>query len=353
MDLTAGRVPFDIAPATAAGVLGFNAMARPPHSHPHQSLLDLDPELGQLLDEERRQAAQRDLRARVTAVPIGEWDGARLAATDPGNVGLLVLEGVMAREVVVGDTVSTELLGPGDVVRPWQLAGDAGLLQVSVRWNALSKLRLAVLDRRVAAVLAQYPEVNAVLIDRLSERAQRLAVGQAISQLHRVDVRLVSLLWHLAERWGRVTGEGVVVPLALSHRVLGQLVGARRPTVSTALAQLARENRVERRADGTWLLLGEPEGVTVDSAEIVRQRRRLMPETAAQPEPALRSAPMAAAPPPAAAEINESLRVLRERALDRGRVLRELCETASSLHARTMVIRAESAAARARRAAPR
>jgi hypothetical protein len=325
-------------------------VARPSHPHPHQSLLDLDPELGQLLGDDRRAAAARDLRARVTAVPVGEWDGARLAATDPENVGLLVLDGVMAREVVVGDTVSTELLGPGDVVRPWLLGADTELLRVTVRWNALSKLRLAVLDRRFAAALAQYPEVNAVLIDRMSERAQRLAVGQAISQLHRVDVRLVSLLWHLAERWGRVTADGIVVPLALSHRVLGQLVGARRPTVSTALAQLARDGRVQRRQDGTWLLVGEPEGVDVDTAEVVRQRRRLMPPTALETDDdvAVVEEPPPIGPP-AAALMRESLRVLRERAVDRARVLRELTDQASALHVRTLAIRAESEATRRRR----
>jgi CRP-like cAMP-binding protein len=331
-------------------------VARVLHGPPVQSLLDLDPELGQLLDEERREAAQRELTVRVTALAIGEWDGSRLAATDPENVGLLVLDGVMAREVVVGDTVSTELLGPGDLVRPWQLTADTELLAVSVRWNALSKLRLAVLDRRVGTLLAQYPEVNAVLIDRLSERAQRLAVGQAISQLHRVDVRLVSLLWHLAERWGRVTGEGVVVPLALSHRVLGQLVGARRPTVSTALAQLARENRVQRRQDGTWLLLGAPVGVDVEPSEVVRQRRRLMPASSLEPD----LAPVAIAPVAMPAqspghdqvvELRESLRVLRANADDRCRVLRELCDQAALLQRRTAVVRAAAAAARERRAA--
>jgi CRP/FNR family transcriptional regulator, cyclic AMP receptor protein len=318
-------------------------------AHMHHALLDLDPELGQLLDDDRRKAARRDLRVRVTAVNVGEWDGARLAATDPGNVGLLVLEGVMAREVVVGDTVSTELLGPGDVVRPWQLGGDAELLRVDVRWNALCKLRLAVLDRRAAAALGHYPEINAVLIDRLSERAQRLAVSQAISQLHRVDVRLVSLLWHLAERWGRVSADGVVVPLALSHRVLGQLVGARRPTVSTALAQLARDDRVIRRGDGTWILRGEPEGLAVDATEVVRQRRRLMPESALEPVPV---GAIAAAPSPEiAADFGESVRALRERANDRGEVLRELCEQADGLHQRTLAIRAESAPLRRRRSA--
>ncbi|MDX6554241.1 MAG: family transcriptional regulator, cyclic receptor protein, partial [Miltoncostaeaceae bacterium] len=81
---------------------------------------------------------------------------------------------------------------------------------------------------------------------------------QAISQLTRVDRRLKALFWHLAERWGRVSGDGVVVPLALTHRILGQLVGARRPTVSTALSELASSGELVRRDDGSWLLRGDP-----------------------------------------------------------------------------------------------
>ena len=68
-----------------------------------------------------------------------------------------------------------------------------------------------------------------MIVDRLSERAQRLAVTQAISQLNRVDRRLLALFWHLAERWGRVARDGIGVPLVLSHRLIGELVGARRP----------------------------------------------------------------------------------------------------------------------------
>jgi CRP/FNR family cyclic AMP-dependent transcriptional regulator len=55
-----------------------------------------------------------------------------------------------------------------------------------------------------------------------------------------------------------VSGDGVIVPLALTHRILGQLVGARRPTVSTALSELAERGELVRRADGSWLLRGEP-----------------------------------------------------------------------------------------------
>ena len=49
-----------------------------------------------------------------------------------------------------------------------------------------------------------------------------------------------------------------MIPLALTHRILGQLVGARRPTVSTALSELAERDELVRRSDGSWLLRGDP-----------------------------------------------------------------------------------------------
>jgi CRP/FNR family transcriptional regulator, cyclic AMP receptor protein len=221
-------------------------------------LLEADPELGALLTGTRRAEAERDLVVRTHRLSVGPWDVSRLSGASADHVGLLVLDGVISRELVVADHVSAELLGPGDLVRPWQGAAGAGLLPVQAIWSVLSTVTLAVLDRRFAAEAARYPEITAALFDRLGERSLRLATTQAISQLTRVDRRLKALFWHLAERWGRVSGDGVVVPLALTHRILGQLVGARRPTVSTALSELAEREELVRRADGSWLLRGDP-----------------------------------------------------------------------------------------------
>ena len=221
-------------------------------------LLEADAELGALLSPVRRAEAERELVVRTHRLSVGPWDVSRLSGASADHVGLLVLDGVISRELVVADHVSAELLGPGDLVRPWQGASSAGLLPVQAVWSVLSTVTLAVLDRRFAAEAARYPEITAALFDRLGERSLRLATTQAISQLTRVDRRLKALFWHLAERWGRVSGEGVVVPLALTHRILGQLVGARRPTVSTALAELAERGELIRRPDGAWLLQGDP-----------------------------------------------------------------------------------------------
>jgi CRP/FNR family transcriptional regulator, cyclic AMP receptor protein len=140
----------------------------------------------------------------------------------------------------------------------------------------LSDAAVAVLDRRLAAQLGEFPEVTSLLVERLSKRSSRLAVTQAISQLNKVDRRLLTLFWHLAERWGRITPDGVLIPLTLSHRMLSQLVGARRPTVSTALGELAREGEVRRLENGTWLLTGRPVGAPAGDVRLVPPRRRFV-----------------------------------------------------------------------------
>ena len=245
-------------------------------------LLDADPELGRLLQGQRLVDARRDLLCRLHTLERGPWDAERLRTAGPEHVGLLLIDGVVAREIALEDNVSAELLGPGDIVRPWQAQPPSQLMRADVRWTVVEEARVAILDRHFAVQLARYPEVNAMLIDRLTERAQRLAMMQAISQLNGVERRLLALFWHLSERWGRVLRDGISVPVPLPHRVIAQLVGARRPTVSTALGTLADRGELVRRADGGWLLTGEPVGVPTDeAARIIRSRRRRFP--AAEP----------------------------------------------------------------------
>ena len=220
---------------------------------PPQPLLDLDPDLGQFLAPERVAAAAGELRAHVLTLGSGEWNPASICRR---GAGLLVARGIVARELCVNDSPSAELFGPGDIIRTGSIETRQELLPIRTRWTALGRAAIAVPDRRTAAALRSYPEVTAILVDRLNARAERLAVSQAISQLIGVEMRIEALLWQLAERWGRVGADGVIVPIALSHRMIGSLIGARRPTVSTAVARLAEEQRLVRRPDDSWLLTG-------------------------------------------------------------------------------------------------
>jgi CRP/FNR family transcriptional regulator, cyclic AMP receptor protein len=252
-------------------------------------LLELDSGLGELLPAERRLEASLRLAVELHRFAPGEWNVEPLAGTSRTNIGLLVLDGMLAREVMVADTLSTELLGPQEVVRPWAMRTPE-LLPVAVRWMALTETRAAVLDRRFGARLAEWPEINAVLIERLTDRAQRLATVRAISQLTRVEDRLLAFFWHLAERWGRVTAQGTTIPLTLSHRLLGQLVGAQRPTVTNSIGELARRGVLARRPNGTWLLTGEPAGsLPVEVQPIIPIRRRLLAPRGFADHPATRA----------------------------------------------------------------
>ena len=221
-------------------------------------LLIADPELARGVDARRVREISPRLYARVVETGRGTWSPADALSADDGEpIGLLILSGLLVREASVGEHPTAELLGPGDLLRAWD-DEDAVLLPRSVRWTALTDARFAIIDHPLAVRAAQWPEVFASLLDRAARRAERLVVMQAIAHLTRVDDRLLALLWCLAERWGRVLPDGVLVSLRLSHRTLASMVGARRPSVTTALGQLMARGEIERRDDGEWILRGSP-----------------------------------------------------------------------------------------------
>jgi CRP-like cAMP-binding protein len=81
-----------------------------------------------------------------------------------------------------------------------------------------------------------------------------MAVQMAIGDTRRVDERLLALFAHLGDRWGRVTPDGIHVPVRLTHELIALLIGAQRPTVTTGLGELRRQGRLVKRPDRTWLL---------------------------------------------------------------------------------------------------
>ncbi len=183
------------------------------------------------------------------------------------GIGLLVLEGLLLRRVGIDGRFGAELLGEGDLLRPWQGEDAQPTLPHTTGWRVLRQTRVAVLDRRVAHRFARYPELTGALVGRALERSRNLAVNMAIVQHARVDVRLRMLFWHLADRWGYVRTDGVSLPLRLTHTVLADLVAARRPTVTLALSELARQDLV--LPDGrVWLLSGGPPGELLELQQV-------------------------------------------------------------------------------------
>jgi hypothetical protein len=220
-------------------------------------VLEQDSDLAEAIPAAHRAQAIRECVARTTVIGAGRWQAANLDVQGEG-VGLLVLQGLLVRRVDVEGRFGSELLGEGDLLRPWQ-EEEPPTLSVSSGWRVIEPARVAVLDEQFALRAARYPQLMGRLVGRALQRARFLAVNMAIVHQARVDVRLHMILWHLAGRWGRVRGDGVSLSLRLTHNVLADLVAARRPTVTSALADLAKHDLVHVTAEG-WLLTGPPPG---------------------------------------------------------------------------------------------
>lgn len=207
--------------------------------------------------EQREQAIARCTARQVSLAPT-RWRASPLTGAGAG-VGLLVLEGLLVRRVGIEARFGAELLGEGDLLRPWEGEEEPPTLPLATGWRVLERARLAVLDESFMGHLARYPHLASALIGRAVVRSRHVTANMAIVHQARVDVRLHMLLWHLAARWGRVGSEGVVLPLRLTHAVLAELAAARRPTVTSALGALACRGLVRPVAQG-WVLTGDPPG---------------------------------------------------------------------------------------------
>jgi len=219
-------------------------------------LLDYDPELGATLRRERQAEARRSALATLVQVARGPCDADALTGGHSAAYGVLLLDGLLNRTVALDGVVSAQLLGRGDLVR---VAVDKGesLVSATVRWTVLEPLTLALLDERFLMTVRRWPEIVAALFGRLAAQEERRELYRALLQLPRVEDRIHALLWLLAERWGRVSSHGMVLRLRLTHELVGQLVGAKRPTVSLAFKALEERGAVHRRPDG-GLLLAQP-----------------------------------------------------------------------------------------------
>ena len=229
-------------------------------------VLEVDPDLAEPLAASEREAATAALLARREALPAGTWEALAAYRDDPPSVGLLVIDGLLTRQVTVAERLSTELLGSGDLMRPWDQDGHLGLVPLEVCWQVIVPTTVAVLDRRFLETAGRWPGVIEQLLCRALRRSRWLGFLAGLRQITRIEGRLLVLLWAVSERWGRVTPRGIQIDLKMTHEQLGRLIGARRPSVTTALGLLSAAGFVER-VPGGFLLHG-------DAADAVRHAAR-------------------------------------------------------------------------------
>src|SRR3954467_2120895 len=166
-------------------------------------LREAQPDLADGLSPEEEAQARRHVVALLDSVEPGPWEPGARYATDPAFFGLLVIDGMISRDVELGGRRCSELLGPGDLLRPWDYdEGDAASVPTESAWTVRAPGRLGVLDGRFAGVPCRYPELVSRLIGRTLRRSRWLAILLTISSMPRVRARVQALLRHLSHPWG-------------------------------------------------------------------------------------------------------------------------------------------------------
>jgi CRP/FNR family transcriptional regulator, cyclic AMP receptor protein len=193
------------------------------------------------LDESALRMAVRELDAVL--VPAGaEFDidatGAVCCIVGGGRLALAFIA-EQDRERTIG------MLEEGDVlVRPtegWTAVGPR------VRCFAIEDARVHLVDRPRLDAWMHDPALAANVVRVLSAQIADRELAVAIALEPRVERRLLLKLRQLAERWGRVTPDGIRLDLRLTHQELANMVGAVRESVTIALGRLASAGEIEVR----------------------------------------------------------------------------------------------------------
>jgi CRP-like cAMP-binding protein len=129
--------------------------------------------------------------------------------------------------------------------------------------RVLTPARIVFLDEQFSVGAAGTPAVTRATVSQAARTTYWLFAKAVIVSCPLVEERLVLLFALLGERWGKVTPDGVVLSLPLTHRTLAHLCGARRPSVTIALRTLRARGVVERTPDNGWLLR-RPQPETTD-----------------------------------------------------------------------------------------
>ena len=178
----------------------------------------------------------------VTVMPGGEFSivasGAVCCVVGGGRLALAVIaeEG---RERTIG------MLEEGDLlVHPldgWAAAGP------QVRCFAIEESLIHLVDRERMEAWMHEPAIAANLVRALSAQIAERDLAVAIALEPRVERRLLLKLRQLAERWGRVTPDGIRLDLSLTHQELANMIGAVRESVTIALGRLVESGEIEVR----------------------------------------------------------------------------------------------------------
>ncbi len=216
------------------------------------SLVETLPEIVASVHADDRLLAERTLI--VPLISARDADLADVITLVPGAFDFLIVDGVVLKETTLASRSALELLGRGDLLAPPLTPARQIESRALSRYLAHGRVSLAAIEDRVRNAARRWPGIADYLHDRLARQTHHASMHLAMLHLPRVDDRLIALFADLAERFGHVAADGVMLDLPLTHEIIGGLVASRRPTVSLALHELASNGVIERLEGDRWKL---------------------------------------------------------------------------------------------------
>jgi CRP/FNR family transcriptional regulator, cyclic AMP receptor protein len=201
-------------------------------------------------------ASERQLVEQVLHVPRLQVDGdlADTLTATPTAFDFIVADGVVLKQTRYAGRNSLELLGPGDVLAPPLTPSRQLESRAISSYQAHGEASLAVIEDRFRTAARRWPQLSDVLHDRLARQTHRASMHLAMLHIARAKDRVLALFSDLADRFGHVTSYGIVIGVELTHKLIGQLIGSRRSTVSLALEELSMTGALTRTRNDRWML---------------------------------------------------------------------------------------------------
>src|SRR5437764_12455492 len=110
-------------------------------------LLEAQPDPAEGLSPEDEAEARRHVVALLESLDPGPWEPSDAYALAPAFMGLLLVDGMLSRDIELGGRRCSELLGPGDLLRPWDWdEGDAASVPSEAAWTVHGPLQRAGID---------------------------------------------------------------------------------------------------------------------------------------------------------------------------------------------------------------
>jgi CRP/FNR family transcriptional regulator, cyclic AMP receptor protein len=228
-------------------------LKRPASSVTTTSLVATLPEIVASVPAEDRPLAERTLI--VPLVSARDADLADVISTQiPGAFDFLIVDGVVLKETTLDGRSALELLGRGDLLAPPLMPARQLESRALSRYLAHGQTSLAAIEDHVRQAARRWPGIADFLHDRLARQTHHASMQLATLHLPRVENRLIALFADLAERFGHMAADGILIDLPLTHEIIGGLVASRRPTVTLALTQLASNGMITRLEGDRWKL---------------------------------------------------------------------------------------------------